>query len=365
MYDAIACARASFRTYAREVDAVFDIAVKQEILNFGRRHNRAVVFRFGRGRTEVGNSYRVFHFKRFVVREVRDIARNFAAFEGLRKRFVVDKSASCEVDDSYAVFAFCKRFGVYHFFRLRVERKMKSDIIRFFEYFVFVVNFFCKRHFCHKRFYGHKRVVSDNVHAEVERRFRRLRAYRSETYYAERFALYLGTYELALSFFDEFCDVRFSFKGFCPLYAADDVSGRKEQGSDNKFFYRIGVCAGGVENNDALFRAFVKRNVVRARTRSGNGFEFGVQRVFVHIRAADKYTVGRVDIVCAGEFVRIENIRAYRRYLVEFLYLKHSICSFDVYAFSVSNFFMNSTSASTPSTGIALYMDALIPPTVL
>ena len=60
-------------------------------------------------------------------------------------------------------------------------------------------------------------------------RFRRLCAYRSETYYAERFALYLGTYELALSLFDEFCDVRFAFKGFCPLYAADDVSGRKEQ----------------------------------------------------------------------------------------------------------------------------------------
>lgn len=33
--------------------------------------------------------------------------------------------------------------------------------------------------------------------------------------------------------------------------------------------------------------------------------------------------------------------------------------------FSASNFFMNSTSFSTPSIGIALYMEALMPPTVL
>ena len=33
--------------------------------------------------------------------------------------------------------------------------------------------------------------------------------------------------------------------------------------------------------------------------------------------------------------------------------------------FSASNFFMNSTSFSTPSIGIALYIEALMPPTVL
>ena len=57
--------------------------------------------------------------------------------------------------------------------------------------------------------------------------------------------------------------------------------------------------------------------------------------------------------VAYGVLALVEQVGAACGYLIECKYVYHVMLSFDQ-AFSASNFFMNSTSFSTPSIGIAL-----------
>ena len=74
--------------------------------------------------------------------------------------------------------------------------------------------------------------------------------------------------------------------------AARDVAGGEQQARDDQLGHGVGVGTGGVENNDALLRALLNRNVVDAGARAGDGQQGIRQDHIVNGRAAHQDGVG-------------------------------------------------------------------------
>ena len=149
--------------------------------------------------------------------------------------------------------------------------------------------------------YRQEGIIADDVHAQCGRIVGDQTADRAQTDDAEGLALDFGTDKLALALLHHLADlIAVALEGFRPRGGGQYVSGREDHRAQHQLGYGVGVRAGGVEDNDALFRALVKRNVVDARARSCDGEKAFGQLHVVHGRRADQHCVGILGAVGAG-----------------------------------------------------------------
>ncbi|CCY19493.1 unknown [Eubacterium sp. CAG:786] len=204
---------------------------------------------------------------------------------------------------------------------------------------------------------GKIRVSAVNVHAEFCSCVSYQDTDSAQTDNTELLAHDLRTYELALALLDQLSYlVALALESLDPVHSSRDLSGGKKQTSDDQFLNCIRVSAGGVEYYNALLAALVNRDIVDACARSCDSQQVGGQFHLVHGSGANQDSVRICDIITNGVLALVEQVGTACGDLVKCKYVYHVTISFDqVYQpFSVSNFFMNSTSFSTPSIGIAL-----------
>ena len=138
---------------------------------------------------------------------------------------------------------------------------------------------------------GHIRIVAVDVHAETGGRVRDTHADGAQADDAELFALDLDAGELLLLFLHALGDVRIVPVGADPVHAFHDIAAGKQHAGKNQLAHAVCVGAGGVEDHDSSFCTLLKRNIVDARTGSGDGIEVVAEIHVVHGGASDQNSV--------------------------------------------------------------------------
>ena len=148
------------------------------------------------------------------------------------------------------------------------------------------------------RFDGHIRVITDDVHTKTDRGVCDPGADVAETDDPEGLSHDLGADIVFLAGFDLRLDVLAAREGTRPEGGVHDVAGGKNEGADRELHNRLGVRAGGVEDDDALFRAALDGNIIRSYARTANCQEPVAKLYIVELRGADEQRVGilRLDI---------------------------------------------------------------------
>ena len=141
-------------------------------------------------------------------------------------------------------------------------------------------------------------VMTDNVHAEVTHGVCDHAADSAETDDTECLAFDLSPCELALAFFYGFADFFSAFERLCPLVAFRNVSCSQQHSGQAQFFYCVGVSSRSIEYYDALFCAFVERDIVHACAGSADSEKFVRKLHFMHAVASEDDAVSFLDLFC-------------------------------------------------------------------
>ena len=139
------------------------------------------------------------------------------------------------------------------------------------------------------RFDGNVRVVADDIHAELDSRFGQFGADGAQADNAQRAAPQFVADEALFARLDLLLQ-RFIIAD----QPADEAQCRKEiarahqHAGDHQFLDGIGVSAGCIENDDALFAHRFDRNVISPSAGASDAQYAGGDRHFVHILRTDK-----------------------------------------------------------------------------
>ena len=172
---------------------------------------------------------------------------------------------------------------------------------------------------------GQERVVADDVHTDGRRRVCNHDTDRAETDHAERLSLDLAAHKLALALFHKRGNALLSFQRFCPVVCLGQIARGGDHRADHELFHAVCVRARRIEHDDALFGAFIDRDIVGARAGPRNG-----DRVFrkIHFMAACAAHDERVAVVLQmGRHVIVflrQVIVDYRGYFIQLFDRMHS-----------------------------------------
>ena len=320
--DAVLCLELRFE--AGQVDGIDDVAVLDIVLQFVRRHDRAVVLRFFRRRAEVGHRYDAVAGVDIRGGEVADVLVQFAAGERRLDVGHHGEFAARGVDHHRAVRHFRYRGGIDHTFGFLGGGHMQGHEVR-----VLICFFGGGAHFnegdLRFRRVGEVGIVALNVHAERVRRGGDLSAYRAEPQHRERLARDLVSDELFLALFHLFRHVVAGERGR-PLYAFREVARGEHELAYHHFLDRIRVRARRVENDDSALCVIGMGDIVDARAGSCYGKHGGGQIVFRHIRASDEYARGGRALV--DQVVSAQDLVRKRRDGVEFQNVHNDLTCF-------------------------------------
>ena len=132
-------------------------------------------------------------------------------------------------------------------------------------------------------------VEADDVHAELDGDVRNERADRTEADDAEGLARELRAGEGGFALFDEEGDlIALVLEALDPVDAAEHVARGHDHGADDELLNCLSVCAGTVENHDALIAAGVEREVVRAGAAAGDDEQAVAKGIVMQIGAAQE-----------------------------------------------------------------------------
>ena len=262
----------------------------------------------------------------FLVGEISDIFCNLAGLKGVEHRIVIDDLGARLVYYPHAVAHCSKRLCVEHVVGVLIIGDIDAYIIAVSEYLADIVGALCVTRKSPCSLDRHKRVIADNIHIQCKAGICDQRASCSQAENANRFAHKLGACEIGLALFDK--------RGYLialigdalyPLDAADNIARGKHHRAHGLLLYRLGIRAGAVENDDALFCKLIYGNVIIARSGARNAEKFGIDLVIMHIRTADDYSVGRGDILADIATLGFELIKADGRNFVYCFNIIHGV----------------------------------------
>ena len=197
--------------------------------------------------------------------------------------------------------------------------------------------------------YGDEGVVAQNVHAQRSAGVGHLNADRAQADDAQRLACKLRADEILLAGFYLLFDAYFAvLERAAPFDTLGDLAGGQQQAGQNQFLYGVCICAGGIESYDALLGHAIQRQVVHACACAADAQQLFGKLRGVHVCAADDDGIGIINVGSNVVFVRVEHVQIDVGDRIQGLNIIHA------YLCSISNFFMNSASARTPSMGMAL-----------
>ena len=200
-----------------------------------------------------------------------------------------------------------------------------------------------------RAFYADEGVIAQHFHLQAfRRRVGHDRTDCAQTDHAQRFAPNLRAGELPLAFLHQLGDrIPLPFQSLRPLNAAGYVPSAQHQAADDQLRHGVGIGAGGIENRNPPPGAFVDGDIVGARACSGNGQQALRQLPFVHIGGTNQNAFRHRFFLADKIIFRAQFFVDHIGDGVQRLNFVHQTCSF-------SKAFITSTSAFTPSTGMAL-----------
>ena len=205
------------------------------------------------------------------------------------------------------------------------------------------------------RIYGDFRVEAANCHAQLDGRVSHHAADGAEPDDAQRAARQLDARIAFLARLDPCLEVR-CILGQCidEANGRDHVASAEQQRRQHQFFHCIGVRPGRIEHGHASLRHLSHGDIVGSGARPANGLDGGRDCHVVHIVGTKQNGIRIIGFPADG-VVRLRQARkpsignmVQREHLV-FGHVRAAS-----YPCSFSNSFMYSTSARTPSIGIAL-----------
>ena len=234
------------------------------------------------------------------IREVGHILADLAALERGEHILLVDESVAGRVDDDDTALHHRNRLGVDHTLRGFESGNVDGDEIAGA---VNRLDVLAVRYGMIKipgRVDGQIGIVAVNLHAELNAGVGDLLTDRAETDDTELLALDFSSGESLLGLLGRLVDGRILDVSLNPFDTADDVAAREKHRGDNELLDAVGVCARGVENDDAVLGVIGVGNVVYARTGARDGENFGTFRQSLHLGAAHEYGLGFGEVLRAG-----------------------------------------------------------------
>ena len=279
--------------------------------------------------------------------EVGDIYAQSVAVQRVDHVGTVDQSAAGEVQQRRAGLHPRQHGGVDHVAGAVHQRDVQRDVVALFQQVGQLRGVLDRAGQLPCVIHGDERVVAEHVHAQRHAHVGHQHADGAQAYYAQRLARQLGAGKLILALFHQLLHVRLTGEGLTPGRAVGDPAGGQQQTGHGQLLDRVGVGAGGVEHHHAGLGHAIQRDVVHARTGACHAQQVFVDLIAVHVGASHEdrvrigygrthqiFAVAQRAVVDGGDGIQRQNI------------IHH--------AFSISNFFMNSASARTPSMGMAL-----------
>ena len=174
------------------------------------------------------------------------------------------------------------------------------------------------------RIHRQEGIITQNLHIQVYAHIGHQRAHGAQADNAEGFPQEFRSRVPGLVFLHQFRNpLSLSGDALHPRNAAENIAGCHHQRADLLLLHRLRIGAGGIKDNDALFRAAIHRNVVVSGTGPCNGQQAVRKTHFVDVGAAQQQAAGMTDILpdlAAGLF---QGFNTGRGNLVHGLYLKH------------------------------------------
>ena len=193
---------------------------------------------------------------------------------------------------------------------------------------------------------GNIRVISVNFHSKSSCCICNHTSNSAKTNDTKLFAHDLTACKLFLLLLSKLVDVFLVFLSLHPLDTPYNITGSKKHSGKDQLLHTVCVGTRSVEYNHTLFCTFLYRNIVYTGTGTGNHSHALRQLHIMHFGTSYENCLAIIDGIRI--FISlIKNVQTFLGNRIQAMILKH-------YAFSSSNFFMNATSASTPSFGIAL-----------
>ena len=198
-------------------------------------------------------------------------------------------------------------------------------------------------------------VVAVHFHAQIQRIVGHLGTDRAQADHAQHLAADLGPHKLLFAFFHAFGHVVTALQALAPLRGLGQIAAAGDQAAQHQLGHGIGVGTGGVEHHNALFAAFIQRDIIYTGTGAGNGLQVFAQLHLVHIGTAHQNAV-RIGAfhqhlkLIGGQLAQANGRNGIQRFNGKHFY--RLLFCFQALALRKSS--INCTSLSTPSLGMAL-----------
>ena len=350
MEDHHAVLRGVRQVQIREVYAVLDIAVLQIVDQLVGCHNGAVILAFLRGSTQVRNSHDTLDTDGVLGGEIRYVGCNLTVCDSGLKIGRIDQIRTGQIDDAHTGLHLGDGIGTDHILGLGGGGNVQGNIVSLLKDLVVCSCLLNCSGQMPCTVDGDVRIASDNVHAEGCCRIGNQTADGTQADYAQGFAHDLISRKGGFAFLDRFSDI--CSQRICPLDTAYDIAGSQHQRGNGKLFNTVGVGTGGIEYDDTFLGTAIHRDVIYTGTCTADGFQGSTELHIVHSGRAHKNGIRICD--CIADLVRIVKLlQANLGNFIKKLNLSHTII-LDYLGFFSANSFMNATSFSTPSQGIAL-----------
>ena len=200
--------------------------------------------------------------------------------------------------------------------------------------------------------YTQVRVTADNLHTQPHGCIGNHTADGTQSDNAQHLAFDFVAGKAGLAFLHRFCGVFVACQRSDPLDAVHNITGGKQQGAQRQFLDAVGIGTGRIEHHNACLCAGVQRNVVDAGARPRDGKQLRVEVHLQHVCRTHHNAVRRIKIRPDCVQRRVEPVGSDLGNLIQKQYVFHdsslSPCAHAL-GLSAANFFMNATSASTPS----------------
>ena len=278
--------------------------------------------------------------------KIRDITFNLSALQPLKNGILVGKKISRIVQDDHAVFHHGDRLFVKHSSGAVKQRNVDRNVITLPVNILHILDMADCPGQIPRGVHGDVGVIPVNFHSKRDRRVCYQLADGAKTDDPQLLSADLTAGKLFFLLFRQLLDLRIVFFFPDPGNAADDISRCQKHSGDHQFLDAVGVGSRRVEYNDSPLRTFFQRNIIDSGACPCNRIQIFRKLHLMHRCTAHQDCLRFFKLLCFLILIAEISQPNLRNGIQAIILIHHRFAS--------SNSFINATSASTPSFGIAL-----------
>ena len=248
-------------------------------------------------------------------REVRHIMLHLSGHQRINHGLFIYQQVSCEIQDYHAFLHQAYGIGIDHAYRVCGSRHMDGNEVALFIQFIYRLRMDNIPGQPPCRINGYVWIIAIDIHSQMHGRIGHQHADSSKSDDSQLLSFQFAACECFLGFFRLFYDVAVFFVFLHPVDAANDVSGSQQHSRDHQFLHAVGVSPRRIEYHNALFCAFIKRDIVHPRACSCYGLYFWSELHLMHVRASYKDGI-RILRISSRRIIFRKLFHTHFRYLI-------------------------------------------------